>query len=259
MPGVTLSPVADQQIGAAILWICGDFWAVPALAVTIRRAIDSEGGFSLGVDRLFHRDPGPSLEAFRASSAPSADRRAGTPPLSVAPRARGHPGCACATGFLRRKQLTSVKRKPNLRLSGHRLHQGSAKVPQGSRRVPHRDSGVMMSLAWKVTVTAILFVLAATAAVVLIVNLLGTPPTVDFTSASSGQPVNVTMQTVGTYGSGSHPTWVSYLIESPEGQWVHTTIFQVPQHVRINVTIVQYDSGSPLRNQQLGRVTGTSG
>ena len=74
VPGVTLSPVADQQIGAAILWICGDFWAVPALAVTIRRAIDSEGGFSLGVDRLFHRDPGPSLEAFRASAAERAPR-----------------------------------------------------------------------------------------------------------------------------------------------------------------------------------------
>ena len=65
---------------------------------------------------------------------------------------------------------------------------------------------------------------------VLIVNLLGTPPTVDFTSGSAGQPVNITMQSVGTYGSGSHPTWVSYLVQSPQGQWVHTTVFQVPAH-----------------------------
>jgi hypothetical protein len=116
-----------------------------------------------------------------------------------------------------------------------------------------------MSMAWKVTVTVVCFAIAAAGAVTLIINLLGTPPTVNFTSEGSGQPINITLEAVGTYGSGHNPTWVSYLVQSPQGQWVHTTVFQIPQHVRVNVTIVNYDSGSPLRNQQLGQVTGTAG
>ena len=116
-----------------------------------------------------------------------------------------------------------------------------------------------MSMAWKVTVTVILFAVAAVAAVVLIVALLGQPPTVNFTSQTPGAPIDLSLQTVGSLGTGNHPTWVSYLVRSPGGAWEHTTIFQVPQHTRINVTIYQYDTGSPLRNQQLGQVTGTAG
>ena len=90
------------------------------------------------------------------------------------------------------------------------------------------------------------------------VSLTSQPTTVDYTSLP-GQPVNVTMETVGAYGHGIHQTWVSYMTRSPDGQWLHTTIWQVPAHTRVNVTIYQYDSGSPLRNQQIGMVQGTIG
>jgi len=113
---------------------------------------------------------------------------------------------------------------------------------------------------WRIATVVGFFVVAVVVIVVLVIGFTKQPPTVDYSNAQSGQPVDVTLQTVGAYGSAPHPTWVSYLIKDPStGQWVHTSYFQVPAHTRVNMTIIQYDSGSPLRNQQTGMVTGTAG
>jgi putative membrane protein len=58
VPGVTLPAFADQQIGAGILWICGDFWAIPTMIFVIRRLLAEDGSVSAAVDRLLGRGSG---------------------------------------------------------------------------------------------------------------------------------------------------------------------------------------------------------
>jgi len=55
IPGITLPAFADQQIGAAILWVCGDFWAMPSMIVIVRRMVATEGSMSAAVDKILSR------------------------------------------------------------------------------------------------------------------------------------------------------------------------------------------------------------
>jgi hypothetical protein len=112
------------------------------------------------------------------------------------------------------------------------------------------------------TLVVAVLAVAGGAAFTVIHYLLGGPPTVDFTTGSSGQ-VSLVMQTDASSDPAAvpdHPTWVSYFIKSPAtGSWVHTTLFQVPAHTRVNVTIFGYDGSTPVRNQVWGQVSGTVG
>ena len=119
-----------------------------------------------------------------------------------------------------------------------------------------------MSKEGRLTTVLGLFLVAVALVVWAVASFLtpGVPGGVmSFTnSQAAGQPVNLTVQTVGAIGFGAHPTWVSYLVKDPTtGKWVHDTSWQLPAHTVIHMTVDQFDSGSPLRNQEWGQVQGT--
>jgi hypothetical protein len=80
---------------------------------------------------------------------------------------------------------------------------------------------------------------------------------------TNGHPVvNLTIETVAAVGpqlSPSHPDFVSYLIRNTKGKWVRDTVWQLPAHATVHVTIYNFDGASGLRNSYLARPQGIDG
>jgi hypothetical protein len=70
---------------------------------------------------------------------------------------------------------------------------------------------------------------------------------------------HLTLQTVASYGHAPAPDWVSYLARDSGGQWHHTTIYKLPAHTLVTVTLYQFDTATGLRNPFLAQVRGTQG
>jgi len=91
--------------------------------------------------------------------------------------------------------------------------------------------------------------------------LLAYPATFAATSASTGAgSAQLTLASVPTAGpTTAHPTWVSYFAIDAHGGWHHTTIYKVPAHSLVHVTIYNYDSASGLRNPFISEAQGVVG
>ena len=81
-----------------------------------------------------------------------------------------------------------------------------------------------------------------------------------FQTSSGSTSAHLTIETVAAVGPtlAPNPDWVSYLVRD-NGQWKRSTVFTLPAHATIRVTIYNFDGASGLRNPLLGRPTGLVG
>jgi hypothetical protein len=101
-------------------------------------------------------------------------------------------------------------------------------------------------------------VVVAGAIVLYVAHYLHSPTAVSARQTGPHQ-ASLTLGTTPAVGSlGGSKSWVSYLVRQ-NGKWGHTTVFNVPAHSLVHVTIYNFDGASGMRNPFLSQVQGTVG
>ena len=87
-----------------------------------------------------------------------------------------------------------------------------------------------------------------------------TPYRVPVASAAGATTADLTIQTVAAVGPQLSPnaTWVSYLVRE-NGVWHRSTVWTLPAHALVHVTVYQFDGKSGLRNPFLSQARGLVG
>ena len=118
-----------------------------------------------------------------------------------------------------------------------------------------------MSLPARIVTLLVAFAAVVAGAVFIVLHYLGSSlEVVNFAPEASGGVVNVVMQEDPQNTVSSRPDWVSYFVQDPKTKaWVHTTLFQVPENTRVNMTILGYDGCTPARNNYWSQIQGTIG
>ncbi len=116
----------------------------------------------------------------------------------------------------------------------------------------------MSSRAMRASLVLLGVAIVAVAIVFYVSKYLRSPA--PFAAAQTGpHEASLTLGTTPAVGKlGGNPSWVSYLVRE-HGRWNHTTVFDVPAHSLVHVTVYNFDGASALRNPYLSQVEGTVG
>jgi hypothetical protein len=110
-----------------------------------------------------------------------------------------------------------------------------------------------------VTLAGVVVVVGGILVGLYIALFLGVWPQPVSATADGPHEASLTLQTVAEIGHGKQPAWVSYFVKNPQGKWVHSTVFKLPAHSLVHVTVYQYDGDSGLRNPLWGQPRGVVG